>query len=221
MKNIFRFERKYIIINKDISYLENLLRSSKFKFKEDHPLRKVNSIYFDDSNLNSIAENIDGNNFKKKIRLRWYGEKKLIKSPILELKNKIGHVNYKKTFKIENFKPVTFELSKINQILKKLLIKNNFLKKKIPISSTHYKRLYFISLAKNIRATIDFDINYFNFQKNSNYNLNKYSKSLVLEIKYSNDQDDYVRSILKNITLRLNKNSKYVNSLAEYPFKIL
>ena len=58
-------------------------------------------------------------------------------------------------------------------------------------------------------------------QKHSNYNLNKYSKSMVLEIKYSNDRDDYVRAILRNITLRLNKNSKYVNSLAEYPFKIL
>ena len=44
---------------------------------------------------------------------------------------------------------------------------------------------------------------------------------MVLEIKYSNDRDDYVRAILRNITLRLNKNSKYVNSLAEYPFKIL
>ena len=76
-------------------------------------------------------------------------------------------------------------------------------------------------MAKNIRATIDFDINYFNLQKHSNYNLNKYSKSMVLEIKYSNDRDDYVRAILRNITLRLNKNSKYVNSLAEYPFKIL
>ena len=47
MNDTVRFERKFIFFNKNISYLENLLRTSKFNFKEDYPSRKVNSIYFD------------------------------------------------------------------------------------------------------------------------------------------------------------------------------
>ena len=88
MKSIFRYERKFILINKSIPELENLLRNSKFNFKNNYPLRKVNSIYFDDCNMSSVLENLDGNNFKNKIRLRWYGKKKLINSPVLELKKK-------------------------------------------------------------------------------------------------------------------------------------
>ncbi len=60
--------------------------------------------------------------------------------------------------------------------MKKLFLKYDFLKNKISISSTHYNRLYFVSSKNNIRATLDFNINYFNLQKHSNYNLNKYSK---------------------------------------------
>ena len=215
MNSIVRFERKFIVINKNISYLENLLRTSKFNFKKDYPSRKVNSIYFDDQNLSSVIDNLDGKNFKQKIRIRWYGDKKIIKSPTLEVKKKIGHVNYKKNHKIKNFKPIPFKSENFNQLLKGLL------KKKIAISSTHYTRLYFISSKNNIRATIDSNINYFNLQKFSNYNLNNYSKPLILEIKYSSEEDAYVRYLLKNINLRLNKNSKYINSLVENPFKIL
>jgi SPX domain protein involved in polyphosphate accumulation len=215
MNSIVRFERKFIVINKNISYLENLLRTSKFNFKEDYPSRKVNSIYFDDQNLSSVVDNLDGNNFKQKIRIRWYGDKKIISSPTLEIKKKVGHVNYKKNHKIKNFKPMAFKSENFNQLLK------GQLKKKIPVSSTHYTRLYFISSKNNIRATIDSNINYFNLQKFSNYNLNNYSKPLILEIKYASEEDAYVRYLLKNINLRLNKNSKYINSLVENPFKIL
>ena len=136
MNDTVRFERKFILINKNISYLENLLRTSKFNFKEDYPSRKVNSIYFDDQNLTSVIDNLDGNNFKKKIRLRWYGDKKIIKSPTLEIKKKIGHVNYKKNYKMKGFKPLTFKSENINQLL------NGF-----PVN---YKILY----AKRTRPTL-------------------------------------------------------------------
>ena len=103
--------------------------------------------------------------------------------------------------------------------LLKNLKKIFFLKNKYPISSTHYERLYYVSSQKNIRATVDYNINYFNFIENSN--LNRYSKSIILEIKYSNDKDEIIRKSLNNISFRINKNSKYVNSLIEYPFLII
>ena len=104
MQNIFRYERKFIINNLSIPELENLLRLSPLKFKKNFFQRKVNSIYFDDYNSNSILENLDGNNFKTKFRLRWYGDKKLIKSPILELKKKSPILIIKSYFKSKPLK---------------------------------------------------------------------------------------------------------------------
>ena len=104
-------------------------------------------------------------------------------------------------------------------MFKKLKKKYEFLTNKYPISSTHYERLYYISSQKSIRATLDYNINYFNFTENSN--LNKFSKSIILEIKYSNDKDEVIRRSLNNISFRINKNSKYINSLIEYPLLII
>ena len=84
MSDIFRYERKFILTNQTVPEIENLLQNSQFNFKKNYPSRKVNSIYFDDSDASSILENIDGYNFKKKVRLRWYGKKYLINSPMLE-----------------------------------------------------------------------------------------------------------------------------------------
>jgi len=221
MSDIFRYERKFILTNQTVPEVENLLQNSQFNFKKNYPSRKVNSIYFDDSDTSSILENIDGHNFKNKIRLRWYGKKHLINSPILELKKKNGYVNYKKIYIIKNFIPTIFTKKNVSLIMKKLCDKYNFLNKKIAISSTHYDRLYFISSRNNIRATIDFNINYINIQNHSNYNLNKYSKSIIIEIKYPNEKDEYVRAKLENITLRVSKNSKYINSLIESPFTLI
>ena len=219
MKNIFRYERKFIINNLTIPELENLLRNSAFKFKKNFSERIVNSIYFDNHNKNSILENLDGNNFKTKFRLRWYGDKRVIKSPVLELKKKESYINYKKLFQIENFKKIKFSKKNIDFALKKLAKNYDFLLNKSAISSTHYNRLYFVSSKNNVRATIDFDINYFDIQNHTN--LNKYSKSIILEIKYFNKNDDMVRTNLENISFRVSKNSKYVNSLIEYPNKII
>ncbi len=221
MQSDFRYERKFIINDFTIPQLENLLRNSKLHFKNSYPQRSVNSIYFDDSVSSSILENLDGNNFKTKYRLRWYGDKKIIYLPVFEVKNKHGYLNFKKINKLQILKPLKFNKSNIDFILKKLKIKNDFLVNKIPISSTHYNRLYFISSYYNIRATLDFNINYFNLQNNLNFNLNKFSKSVILEIKYSNEKDFWVRESLNNISLRISKNSKYLNSLIEHPYKMM
>ena len=106
----------------------------------------------------------------------------------------------------------------IEQILNKLRKKYNFLSNKSPISSTHYNRLYFISSKNNVRATIDYNINYNNYLNYSKQN--NYSKSIILEIKYSNKKDDIIRRNLENISFRINKNSKYINSLVEYPYLV-
>lgn len=211
--NNFRFERKFVVNTLDKNQLINFLKFSKLNFIKQYDDRQVNSIYFDDNLKSSFYENLDGNNNKKKIRLRWYGNQKKISNLRLEIKNKIGNLNYKKISKINILKPIYFNKkfinNKIYDILKKKINRFNF----SPISSVHYLRTYFISANMPVRATIDTNISYINF-KNS-YDIQKFSKNMILEIKYPKDFDTHLRFYFKNLKLRVTKNSKYINSIIE------
>ena len=87
-----------------------------------------------------------------------------------------------------------------------------------PVLSTHYKREYFISLNGKIRATIDYNLKSIFLNNFSQIDIIKNFKNIcILELKYSTSLDKYVRDNLKDITLRLSKNSKFVNSALERP----
>ena len=78
--------------------------------------------------------------------------------------------------------------------------------------TTHYLRSYFISSNDLVRATVDINLKSLPLYKNSNINIFKEFKEIILEIKYDTNLDIYVRNNLKQISSRLSKNSKFVNS---------
>ena len=213
MDKTYRYERKFILPkNYSVDSIESVLIKSRFSFTKQHEDRYVNSIYFDNKNLDSVKENLDGVVSKKKIRLRWYGSHNLIQNPRLEVKLKMGYLNTKKIFELKNFK-IKFSENNLNNINSILLKKYNFLNNYKIVTSTHYIRKYFISIINNIRATIDTDIFYKKLRQLNNFNLNNKDSRPILELKYKTADDDYVRTNLKNLTLRFSKNSKYINSL--------
>ena len=73
INNIERIERKWSLHQCTKAQFHIAISRSKFCFVKEYDSRKVNSIYFDDSDLNSLNENLDGNTFKAKYRIRWYG----------------------------------------------------------------------------------------------------------------------------------------------------
>ncbi len=85
-----------------------------------------------------------------------------------------------------------------------------------PITMTSYRRTYLISANNEIRATLDFDLQY---KKLTNYIENFFTKveNIILELKYSTYLDAYLRKQISGIT-RISKNSKYVNSLINNHF---
>ena len=87
-----------------------------------------------------------------------------------------------------------------------------------PVLTTHYRREYFVSSDKKIRATVDFNLQSIFLNNLSQIDIVKNFKNIcILEFKYSIGLDKYVRKNLKDITLRLSKNSKFVNSAIEKP----
>ena len=114
--------------------------------------------------------------------------------------------------------PKVLNLKKIQNIINE----KYFYKKKIyPIISTHYEREYLISADNLIRATVDFNLESIHLKNFSQIKLNKnFSNITILEIKYPINLDSLLRKKLNNITLRLSKNSKYVNSVFARPIYV-
>jgi len=219
LNKINRFERKWIYRSGDYLALVNSLIRSNFFFNTQYPKRTVNSIYFDSLDYSSIRQNLDGVSNKKKIRVRWYGEEDKLVKPLLEVKSKRGSETKKESYNINELNGLEFLNFKNLEIIK------NFINKKIktnkiiyPILTTNYNREYFISSNGKVRATVDYNLKSIFLKNQSQLDIKKnFSFVCILELKYATKLDKYVRENLREMTLRLSKNSKFVNSAFEIP----
>lgn len=215
-----RIERKWAF-NKNLINLNslniNILRS-KLRFRKVFFKRNVNSIYFDDVNLSSIIENLDGVMNKKKYRVRWYGDKNVIEKCSLEIKEKKGFVCKKFIKPIHLEKKTHFNYQGIKLIREKILKLIDYKINLVPVLSTHYVREYFLSgLNKQIRATLDHDISSHLIIKNQNLIFKKNFGDYIYEMKYSKNLENLVRNNLSNLAVRYSKSSKYINSAINKP----
>tara|TARA_B100000161_G_C33549081_1_gene414504 strand:+ start:161 stop:757 length:597 start_codon:yes stop_codon:yes gene_type:complete len=161
----FRIENKIKLTKSDF----NLLKIKLFEngMKNLYPIRKVNSCYFDSSNLNCYYDSEEGLLPRKKIRVRWYNNTNLYNK---ETKVSSIEGRFKKSEYL-NFKS-------INQLLNHKFYDNLYgcLKPKLIVT---YSREYYSF--KNIRLTFDYDITYEDLR--SNFNQSFFDKENVLEIK--------------------------------------
>ena len=216
--SIDRFERKWDIRNDiDANTFFIAIARSNFMFTELYSARNVNTIYFDDIDYSSISENLGGERFKQKYRLRWYGNFETISKPQLEIKSKNGLIGKKTTFPIEISKDIKLDYDGLEEISNIFVKKLGISKILYPILSTHYLRHYFVSSNKNIRATFDENLKSFQMYAFLNLSFKKDFNNSIFEIKYNKNYDNYVRKNLKNISLRMSKSSKYVTTALNEP----
>tara|TARA_B100001540_G_scaffold315021_1_gene341241 strand:+ start:538 stop:1191 length:654 start_codon:yes stop_codon:yes gene_type:complete len=181
-------------------------------FTKQFPDRTISSVYLDTVNYDFARDNINGVSERKKIRFRWYNDD--LERIYIEEKNKRNFTVWK------NIKKMDFQINK-KKIAENL--KNNFLKIKFKnknnfnykfVLKTNYKRSYWLSNNKKIRATIDIDIN-----ASPINNLSKpiYLGDTVLEFKFHPMYEKYFRNFFTNKIshLRMQKYSKYVRSFIE------
>ncbi len=69
-----RYERKYLIPSHCPSYLDTLIKLHPAFFHEIYHERVINNIYFDNNQLQSYFDNLNGLGYRLKYRLRWYGK---------------------------------------------------------------------------------------------------------------------------------------------------
>mgnify|MGYP001241264931 CR=1 FL=1 len=200
-----RIEKKFILSRGQGIIAEHAL--IRFGFRKIFTKRIINSIYFDDLNYSSLRDNINGNPYRDKIRVRYYDNN--FKNAYLEIKHKRNVLGYKTVYKIE---PCVSE----SQIIK---IASVWIKEKLnniyfPVSLVKYNRNYYRK--HNIRATLDQNVCGFRYVSQTTYIKSNFSGYEVVELKYKKEDDDYARQIYSDIekfSSRATKSSKYSNSL--------
>lgn len=187
-QNNFRFEKKFTVDSTKLSSVLYELRSKGF-FKI-YPNRIVNSVYYDDSDLSSFYENLDGLSERVKYRFRFYGNDSQKVEGKFERKIKSNDVNYK-----------LFE--------KHVMTRKNLYNSKFPDKPhlkpnvhTNYERFYFYNRFKKIRCTVDINLKVFNTKNN----VVKYFNDIIIEFKC--DKKFLVKDVIKNANYNV-RCSKY------------
>ncbi len=200
--------------------VESWLKNSFCHFRQHYPDRYIRSVYFDSTNLDSYESNIAGISKRMKLRYRWYGNAISPQLGKLEVKRRINSLGWKSI--IETDYPSYLNENQLRKLSKSFIpslgISFYDLYKfySIPVTTIGYKRKYFISRDRNIRATIDKSQFYIRQFGKSSYSLDKQRfdrENIILEIKCPERYSDNLSAILNGVPLRLSKSSKYVSAV--------
>jgi VTC domain len=215
-----RYERKFVPVGVGPRALATLLRFHPAGFREAYPARRVNSLYFEQPDLSSYLESMDGARDRTKLRLRWYGATfGAVAEPVLELKIKRGWVGTKRRFRIE---PFTAEKDLAPDRLRDLLRRSALppdvrvrLAAARPALVNSYQRSYWISADRRFRITIDTDIEVYEVGRRLRVPARPAldPDSVIVELKYDLDADDDAPRITNALPFRLSKSSKYVSGM--------
>ena len=203
-----RIERKVSLHHGQSIYLKNSIKCMNFKKAFED--RDISSIYYDDHNLSSVRDNLDGVEKRLKFRLRFYNNNLI--SLNKEVKIKSGFLGYKISNEIDSlkFKSISSIINDKSQFFKGYT--SSILKPSCIIS---YRRSYFHGL-NGIRLTIDSKINSSRVLNSSKFS-SRYHQYEVIEFKYDIEQDTYFREIIfpkfQKFNVRMTKSSKYVRGI--------
>ena len=191
----FRIEKKFKLTKfEQKSLKESLIMRG---MKELYPKRAINSCYFDSHDLRCFYDSDEGVLPRKKIRLRWYENKKKITKEI-----KVSSIEGR--FKTsENFYDYKF-LEKLNFSIYDKDYGNLYPK----IIISYYREYY---LLKNIRITFDSNIKYTNLNcLNSGFYFN--DQESVMEVKA--DLSNSLTKLEGFIDLPTSRFSKYCRGIS-------
>lgn len=216
---MFRYETKFVLNEVNYSHFCSWLHSSSL-FLNRYPDRKINTLYFDTSNYDSVKDNLTGISSRAKARLRWYGDSsKSYSVPQFEYKIKNDRAGKKKVFRIHKLenKIHLLTLSEITALLFSETDLQNYSNFRYyePTLLVKYSRKYFEDHT-GARITVDSNID---FSMPSMFRIIDDNNSIrsnkrILEVKFDISSRLYVSRLIKDLNLVPSRNSKYLNGLA-------
>lgn len=217
----YRYERKFLVSYLNKHETESIIRLHPAMFSEIHYQRFVNNIYFDTVNASNYFDNIVGSSKRHKIRIRWYGDLfGFIDEPVLEVKIKNGFLGSKMRFLLKPFNLDTgYTLEAQRDLFAQSFIQSPTVNEELyslqPTLLNRYSRRYFESADHKFRITIDSDMEFFRIHSCNNSFAEKaidYNNT-ILELKYSDKDDEEARFITNCLPFRMTRSSKYTTGI--------
>lgn len=218
----FRYERKFYITELNKFEIEYAIKLHPAFFKEIYYERAVNNVYFDTIEMDHYFDNVNGENERIKVRIRWYGDLfGFVKEPVLEIKIKhnlhVGKLAYTlKPFSLDS----NFSIDTAHKIFSEANVSDKlklFLKKHIFSLLNTYRRTYFLSSDRKYRITIDNNLKAYRLSPRSNNFLKKIEDNncVILELKYNEESNKFADNLTNAFPFRMTRSSKYVKAINE------
>ena len=218
--NEYRNEKKFLLYKVSRKALFFQYKLSNLLLSQSYPDRWVNNIYFDNINMDSFNQSIEGQSKRTKVRLRWYGDFHNLKNPLLELKSKIGHKNIKKSVMIKDKLIYGKSLSQFfNNLINSKGLPESFrylLKELRPVLANRYFRSYHLSANNKYRVTTDTSLSFVNLITSSLNSLywKKQKDVSIVELKFKKSDDHIVNFMTETCSrYRMSQISKYTYGL--------
>jgi SPX domain protein involved in polyphosphate accumulation len=211
-----RNERKFLTGHQTYQQTEDFLLSNKYPIHEIYEKRFINNVYFDTHDYQFFSTNVEGDNKRLKVRIRWYGNLHNVMKPILEYKIKNGNIVSKKNYQIEmnhlsEILDTTSFMKRISETCSDKKVAEQLLYLK-PTLVNRYFRGYYSTQNEHVRLTIDEDVE---FYSPDTLTLFYKEHARLLELKYAPEHEKTAELLSNTMDFRLKKNSKYVNGLSK------
>lgn len=217
MSKDYRYELKFVLDNSGLSHAMQWIYNYTHA-REKYSKRKVNSLYFDDVDFSSVRDNLAGLSNRRKMRIRWYGQKKN-SSLYFEEKIRNGRLVYKNSYPLISIQNTLLELT-IKDIVS--MCKKEMREQKVifdehltPTLQVSYDRNYYEDL-DGVRITIDQNIKFYGSLPNQKLNgvLSVPYPYKVMEIKFSPHLKTRIDGLIKPLHITPKRHSKYLIGLA-------
>jgi hypothetical protein len=215
-----RYEIKIVVDRLMLPQLRAWLKVHPAAFRRSYADRQVNNVYFDTPHLHSYMENLAGVSTRRKLRLRWYGDRHDQVQGTLELKGKFNNLGWKRSQKINPALDLT--QNSWRDLLKTMRaeLKPEF---RLYLDSSgwavmlnSYQREYYVSGDQKVRITIDYSILVHDQRLSPRPNLSKHqppSNLAIVEIKAPRNYYHLIAAIAASLPLRVSKHSKYSSAM--------
>jgi len=221
----YRYERKFLIATLTRDELELIIKLHPALFLPIYHPRFVNNLYFDSPNMRNYFDTVDGLRSRLKVRIRWYGNLfGDIADPVLELKIKEGFLGRKEQFRLSPFSiDESFQPSLTADVFRRSRIPNSLKLDLMCMEATllnSYRRQYYQSVDRKFRITLDSAIQFYPTEAHGNIFRQRpiHASHLVVELKYSQDQDSRAEFITRHFPFRMSKSSKYTEGILASSF---